>query len=482
MNYKRILFALIAATSWILSYAQAPMSLHVNPNFGFGYPMVTSLRDWYIYPLEPEDGTIQEPIQICDLIVNVNGKNVLNENGLEEFNKTDVITVEYLSFPDEELKSFTFANALYNEGNDAGDMQIDSASKLVPLYQHRVPGMAIVKSSDVDFFDYQTYDFLIEGSDPLVDEELLKQFMTGFLTRRMKRDKENPDVIFRIAKSTDQSFSTTYIPPTQQVVGSTTTINPVYNYLTRTTSYEARQRLNTVQQAARTEVTNVADVYLEVVALDAKKLNDPQQTTPPEIWKMTYSSSDVNDKRTALQRYKDILALCGYPFTNPTPYMVSTPLYIGAYLVPSDDKKQLKVMGVAPYSQAFKLGLQPGDVILKVNGKNEFTRKEMSKNGYSLREEKFLLGDMEIQIAYAADLIFTLDMDPKKETRGLSFKGIEITGLKKNKDNEFLIERNGKKIKLKGQLWYPEYLDMDADTFRSWCIKNNYLKVVKSPE
>lgn len=479
MSYKRILFAIIATTSWIVSFAQAPITWFANPNFGHGYPMVTSVREWYINTSQFENDREQVPISLNDFIMRVNGKDVLKDNGLDEFNKSKIITIEYFSWPYDGVKSFTFSNELYNERNDAGDMRNSNVYDIVPLYRYQMPGMSIVRSKNIDFADLTTYDFLIEGNDPLVDEELLNVFMNGVLTSRMKRDTENPDVIFRIAKSTDQSFSATYIPPTQQVVGTKTTINPVYNYITRTTSYEARQKVNTIEKEGRTELTKVEDVYLEIVALDAKKLNDPKQTTPPEIWKMTYSSNEVNDSRTALKRYKDILAMCDYPFITPAAYMVGTPLFTGATLVPSTDKKSLIVTEVAPGSPAYYLGLCPGDKILKVNGKNEFKRVTTSKKGWAIHEMNVPLVELPKNIAEAVNYLMVIDYK-NMESKG-TLQKLEYKGLNSNKYNEFLIERNGTKIKLKGQLWIPQFLNMNPDTIRAWCLENQRISYILFP-
>lgn len=481
MRVSKIFFGLLALASWAATSAQAPYTWYSNPNFGYGYPMVTSVRSWYITPVQLQNGEEQFPVALFDFITKVNGKDVLTENGLDEFNKSDIITVEYFDWPDKEVGTFTFFNALYNERHDVGDMRSMHPYDLIPLYKTQMPGMTIVKSENTDFTDLRTYDFLIEGNDPLVDEELLNEFMKGALTQRMVRDTENPDVIFRIAKNTDQSFSATYVPPTQEIVGTTTTLNPVYNYITRSTSYQAKQRVNTIRKEGHTEVTNVANVFLEIVALDAKKLNDPNQTTPPEIWKMTYSANEVNDPRTAMERYKYILGACEYPFKTPFAYMVGAPVMTGATLVPSADKKSLTVTEVAPASPASILGLLPGDVILKVNGKNEFKQMHMAKEGYSLLEEKVLLGEFRNKLSLGANQIIGIDLDPDRKSQLHYFKGVECKGLKKDKDNEFLVERDGKKIKLKGQLWWEQLYDMDADTFRKWCINNNSMPYVPFP-
>lgn len=460
--------------SWSLK-AQAPFTVCYLPDFLPGYPMVTSVRSWYMAPLDESDNMIN----IFNFIISVNGKDVRTENGMDEFLKNDVVTVRYLDWPNE-VYDLTFQNLLYNSEHETGDML---SRAIMPLFRTSIPGMDIIKAKDIDFNEYQTYDFLIEGNDPLVDEELLSYFVNDSpFTGNMLRDKENPDVIFRLAKSLDKSFSTTYIPPTKEVVGSTTRLNPVYNYITRTTSYEARSSQQTIEKAGRTEVTSISDIYLEIVALDAKKLNDPDQTIPPEIWKMVYSSSNVNNNGSAMQQYKDIIDYCDYPFTTQAPFMVGIPTYTGARLATSDDHKSFRVIDVAPYSAAESLGLKAGDEIIKINGKHEFLRKDMSKKGYSLLENKILLGDLYTSLLQAMNLIIMWDLGLINNTSGIDtgFCGIEYKGLNGEKDNEFTILRDGKKIKLKGQLWNPRFYDMQLASFRKYCLENDWIRYVSN--
>lgn len=481
MRSLRLLFGFFALTSCLISTAQAPFDWHCNPNFGDGYPMITFTVPWLIDPIQPKDGSESIEFELGDFIKTINGKDVLTENGFDELNKTGFIDVQYFSWPDQELKTFVFHNDLFNYGEGGGDMRKPQTLNFVPLFESVLPEVSLVKSSNVNFTDFRTYDFLIEGDDPLVDEELLNTFMkAGFITKKMKRDVDNPDVIFRIAKNTDQTFSTTYVPPTQQVVGTSTTIKPVYNYLTRTTSYKADQRVQTIQKEGHTEVTNVDNIFLEVVALDAKKLNDPNQKTPPEIWKLTYSSREVNDNRSDIKRYKDILEACEYPFTKPYRYMIALPLLTGATLVPSDDNKTLKVDEVGINTPADFLGLEAGDIILKINGKNEIKRIEKDRRGFTLKEHNIPLGKLPYHLNQAAYYIIVTELHPTEFHYPL--KHTTFKKLNKEKDNEFLIERNGKKIKLKGQLWPKEVYDMDTDGFRKWCLNNKVLPIIRYPE
>lgn len=472
---RLLLFLLLLLSQTFTLKAQAPFTVCYLPDFLPGYPMITSVRYWYMLPVEGSDNMPG----IFDFILSVNGKDVKTENGMDEFLNNDVVTVTCYQWPNN-VYDVTFRNILYNPEHNTGDML---SRAIVPLYRTSIPDMDIIKAKDIDFSEYKTYDFLIEGGDPLVDEELLDYFVKASpIAENMTRDKENPDVIFRIAKSLDKSFSTTYIPPTKEVVSTTTRLNPVYNYITRTTSYEARQSQQTIEKKGRTEVTSLSDIYLEIVALDAKKLNDPGQVTAPEIWKMVYSSSNVNNNNTAMQQYKDILDFCAYPFSTQAPYMVGIPTYMGARLVTSDDHKSLRVIDVAPYSQASELGLQPGDEIIKINGKNEFLRKDMSKKGYSLLETKILLGDLYVSLLQAMTLIIMEDLGLISHSIDLYLSNVEFKGLNSNKDNEFTVLRDGKKIKLKGQLWNPLFYDMSYDNFRKYCLKEEWISYVSNSD
>lgn len=438
--------------------AQVPFMYVRNSDFMVGYPMVTKVLKEYIEPYEISGNAEENQfIELADLILEVNGKDAKTETAMDAFKTDSVISLKLLRWPENELY-VKFRNWLYNPKNETGDL---FTCRVMQTYNTSLPGLRVVKAKDVDFANYKTYDYLIEGDDPLLDEAILDTFVKrGLLSTRMKRDKENPDVVFRLARNAEESISATYVPPTTETINMGSTTSPVYNYITRTTSYVTKQRHRKVQHEGHTEVTNLSKLYLEIVALDASKLNDPNQKTAPEIWKLICSDQKVNDNRPLIDRYKEIAALGMYPFQGDDANRVLD-ISCGARMIPSTDNKSLVVLEVAPYSPADRLGLHPMDIILKINGKNKFKYKVMSKNGYSISEDEVPLGTLADKIGFAVFCMIktglgSYDID--------YLQNIEFTALAKM-EQEFLIERKGKKIKLKGNLWDPFFYYMEPGTF-----------------
>lgn len=433
--------------------AQVPFAYEVREDFMAGYPIVTDVYKWYIEPIEIDTIAGDDYLIPTDIILETNGKSVKGAKGvelfLEAFYTDSIVSLKFLRWPDRTI-NFKFRNHFYNNNNDCGDVY---KHYRIPLHFTEIPQIRVVRAQGIDFADYKSYDLLLDSDDPLVDEAILNQFISyNPYAAKMKRDKENPDIIFRLTRNAENSISTSYIPPTKETINIGSTTNPVYNYITRTTSYVTRQRYKTVEHAGHTEATNLSNLYMEIVALDAKKMNDPNQTVAPEIWKMVYSAAKVNDNRPDIDKYKEIAIYSGYPFEHPY-YATVLPIFSGAKLQPGADNKSLVVMNVAPDTPASELGLMPMDIILKINGKNEFKRKDMSDKGWALEEKKFPMGELESQLGLTAFRSISLIL----KTAPKYWKETIIEPLDKP-TTEFLIERNGKKIKLKGNLFWPNII------------------------
>lgn len=472
---KLVLLLALICFGASLSKAQAPFYTERFADFHEGYPIVTLFfpryfANWSVDQTDKE--FTSDPLKLGDVIVAVNGKDAMTENGMQEFLHTPHITMTVYRFP-YGVFNFTFDNLLYNPTNQEGDL--NTAAYFSTAFTE-CPGISIVKAKDIDFTTYGTYDFLIESNDPLVDEEILTAFVkNGYFLSRMHRDKENPDVIFRVAKNADESMSATYVPPTTETVTTGSVTQPVYNYITRTTSYVTRNRNQTVTTPGHTEVTKLSSIYLEIVALDAKKLNDPNQKTPPEIWKMTYTAQNINDNQSLLKKYLYPIGFFTYPFVMPYTIRAGVAFSTGADLISSDDKKTLIVGSVAPNSPAEKLGLQAGDRILKINGKDKF-KAEAYTARWPVAELEFLLGDLDFfgsmkKFGKPSPLISYMNVhmmyELGKKTSIKDYIGMRVKALAKDV-SEFLIERDGKKIKLKGQLWDPHFFDMKKGEFLPW--------------
>ncbi len=155
---------------------------------------------------------------------------------------------------------------------------------------------------DFDWFSIQTYDF-VPTSDPAIDKKLLEKFAAQF--KNLTRDTNNPDVLIRIARDEEQSVNSTYVPPTVQVVSDGATTQRVYNYITKDYSYQTQQRNRVVREGGYVETTRVENLYLEIVMLDTKRIEEP---TPPIIYQLKYQRHVVNRGFDLLQEYLNVIS------------------------------------------------------------------------------------------------------------------------------------------------------------------------------
>lgn len=218
-----------------------------------------------------------------------------------------------------------------------------------------------------DFFNVLSYDFAIAGDtdDPLLDKLLLDYFLNhtnALVFEKMVRDEKNPDVIFTIARSVNMNISSTYVPPSSREVttGSTTTAH--YNW--RTGRYEGsttKYNTHTIHEGGYTVETSNTAFYLEIAALDAKKVNDINQTYPPIIWKSTIN---VNYEKSGLDReevYKNLTRRMAFPCFDRCGGKEG-PRIGGGIVVDETDPHVVK--DVIPYTLAWSIGLKRGDRLI----------------------------------------------------------------------------------------------------------------------
>ncbi len=155
---------------------------------------------------------------------------------------------------------------------------------------------------DFDWFSIQTYDF-IPTQDPLADKVLMEEFISKF--RHLKRNTENPDVLICLTKDEQHSVNSTYVPPTVQVVNEGSTTKRVYNYIGNNYSYQTQQKNRVIKEGDYVETTKTDDLYLEIVMLDAKRI---EQTTPPIIYQLKYKRHIVNRKFDLEKEYIAVIS------------------------------------------------------------------------------------------------------------------------------------------------------------------------------
>lgn len=223
-----------------------------------------------------------------------------------------------------------------------------------------------IQSQTFDFAGIQTYDYLIVGNDPLNDEKILDRLPKY----RMKRDKKNPDVLFTIAKRAEDQISSSYVPPQQRTVYTGSVTTPQYNYILR--QYEYRTQNNYITQVERgyTQTTKTSDFFLELAALDAKRLNDSLLTHAPIIWKMTTTRNVVN---ADIKPTEEMAAYASWGCFS----LANREVNISRAFLPASGLIGFSnvVQDIIPKSRAEKAGFHKGDIIVKAKTTVRYTKE-----------------------------------------------------------------------------------------------------------
>ena len=239
---------------------------------------------------------------------------------------------------------------------------VGGVAKIEPLA--KPDKINIASDPDIDYFDYCTFDFKVDGEDPLMDRQILDEISEVFVGRGMKRDKQNPDLIFMIRKSLQQVTNSTYVPKTKQVVntGSTTTMQRSLftgkNYLL------TQQHSQVITSGGYTHTGVEATFHLEFTVLKNQQFN-AETDVPPMVWKLDYNvfSSSAIDIMDEAQNGISYWCL-NYPFSEPKfSYKVSTS---GLVFKSAETIGTGELVDVLPGTYAYEKGLRGGDKIMKV--------------------------------------------------------------------------------------------------------------------
>ena len=329
-----------------------------------------------------EDEALQEIVYpwLADIILEVNNKSTKGMTPQQFYDIIDTASIFTLKFKhisantihtqqfainrimDENIKKYRGLNKFLTSYNksDSGPYERDNKHKNV---------FDEISDKRFDFSKIKTYDYLIVGNDPLHDTEILDKVLKLFLTR----DTKKPDILFCIAKNIDESISSTYIPPTSRTINTGSTTTPIYNYLTKTYSYVTQQHNSTIHEGGYTKNTKTGAVYLELSALDAKRINDKSQTAPPIVWQMTATKNYTNYN---FELTKEYLAMASWAYFPPNDRWCfdSEEVHEYAGLV-ADPTNPSMVAEVEPGSRAEVAGFKKGDVIKKIEYYHGFAKR-----------------------------------------------------------------------------------------------------------
>lgn len=347
--------------------------------------------------------TDQRWIFESDLIISVNGKSAKGWSPERFYAETDAITDSvnlvirskfvYSGNDGEEpfvvIHDFPITLRVatempyYAEGKQVPDLDYSALSTTSHYTNRRKSLPSSVKfedryDEDFDFFYVRTYDFLITGDEPLWDKQLLNSIR---FPDNMIRDTKDPDILITVAKSKEESITSTYIPPTSREVNTGSTITAQYNFVTKTNDYVVRQKTQTIHEGGYTEQTKTTDIYLDISVLDARKLNDPKMTHAPVVWQMIATDHSLNVSQSATEIINALATWVSLPYMDRfcetskeyNTYKMTYPN--GIHVDPNDCKR---IASVDPGSPAEQQGLRAGDIMLDV------------RDGYDKKFSKFI--------------------------------------------------------------------------------------------
>ncbi len=468
-----------------------PFEVQYSSKFYNGLPIVTDLFNGYFYDnLNEPDGP---RLGLMDVIAGVNGTAVMGM-GHDAFKElcaqSEELELDVVRKYDKGDWVYKIKIRQKNNLNGYGDLkairQMSNISHDAKMNNKEFQdAIRIFCDSEVDFQNYYTYDIMVTGDDPLVDKNILETFCKSGLFSRYQRDEENPDLIVCLARSAEESISSTYVPPTTQVVNEGSFVQPVYNYITRSTSYVIKQHNREKRTEGYTQTTTNSNINLEITVLDAKKLNAPGQKTAPILWQMKYSQNITNRESQIVDIYMQVARNNTFPFTQPQTLCCYSFAMCGARFKPYDENSAIVASEVVPGSNADRLGLRKGDIITKVNGNKSF-KITMSAGTHLEFNPKIRCSEIsEITTIYNKNntklntasnvniwLVECNLCDPVTKA-----KGIRVGKYKSplhNPKTKYTIKRGGETIVLTGQLSYdPLTLSTFEGTSINWkCFEN----------
>ena len=246
---------------------------------------------------------------------------------------------------------------------------------------------------DADWRSFKTYDYYFSSDDVLADKELFATICQKLEKNGLKRDENDPDVVFTIVKDANQSVEYNYVPETEQRVQTGSTSTPVYGWKGAYLGSITTNKYQTVKSGGYTHKSATTTAYLEIDLLEAKKLG---QKTLPLIWQLKYNYTE-NTETNIDKLYSNAVTWFDWPTeefseekTAPGVtrfFYKDIPLYDFGIVLDIDGT----VIGLDKNSQVVKQsGLKIGDVLkgLKVTQGQTLNNKHRTYYSGSIQVER----------------------------------------------------------------------------------------------
>ena len=345
------------------------------------------------------------------------------------------------------------------------------SSSIIDNYKNS--GIEIKTDDDIpDWSKFRKVSIVLSSSDPLLEKELAKEALNSLMNSGFPLivDDENPDMILKVSFNEEESVTSTYVPQTTTYVdrGSNTYVTQG-KYGTYINSFKRSPQK--ITDGGYTHENISSTHFLEVSLLDAKKMLDPNQSIPPVLWQLRYSKR-LNYSESLSSASHKVLKYCrAFPGRNV--FLQPCKAWSGVCW----DENFPIVTDIYKDSPADKLGLQPGDEILKISGKSRIEVKyKMYLNGRLQREshpisikfKKQCLGKLLTGLTDVFPYAFQESPICNRIENNAFFDYCEISFPafihQANKNDTYEIKRNGKKMILTGNLYDKCYfLSVDVN-------------------
>lgn len=248
-------------------------------------------------------------------------------------------------------------------------------------YNQLPDGYRIRIDKDVAWRTFKTYDYYFSSDDVLADKELFETICKELNANGLKRDEENPDIVFTIVKDANKSVEYNYVPETVEHVQTGSFSTPVYGWKGQYLGSLTNNKYQTVKSGGYTQKTATTTAYLEIDVLEASRLG---QKTLPLIWQLKYNYSN-NTEADIDKLYSNAVTWFDWPIREVQEQKESTsctrffydgvPLYNVGIILDAEGR----VIGLDKNSAVVeKSGIRIGDVLkgLDVTSSRSFNTKK----------------------------------------------------------------------------------------------------------
>ena len=313
------------------------------PQWGHQYLTVTNTwNNWYLVI----EGDVAP--QFMDVITEVNG---VTTEGMSE-----ATFYELLNTTDLRLKFLHKQNGKTRENNcvlkDATRVFYFSGGT-VPFTVDKVSDEVTFQSdAEIDFFEYDTFDFIVGKEDPLTDKNILMELAKVLEHRGLARSTKNPDLYITLSKSLSQSSKvSSQVVKEGSITGVATNIWTGQKYL-------VEDQKNKVVTTTNVEAT----FHLNLAIMDGVKYRNDAESLPI-IWQLNYSKYSDN-AINLMTEVKEGVTYCfyNYPFSSPK-YALG--FYGSGVVLREKDFSTGYIYDVIEGSGAYQRGLRAGDQLMK---------------------------------------------------------------------------------------------------------------------